>query len=136
MFIILLFTILFLFFSNNTDVTTKEIRTNISTVNEATFNITEEIVTYTNLYEEEPTVRNVVFNIAHGIAYGVIVEINTILPIVVETAGGKYASTIMKFIILYLIIMFIFFIPRFITMVIALVFFIREKRKGKTRFWE
>ena len=136
MFIILIFTILFVFFSTPTDVTTEEIRNNLSNINEVLFNITENIIPYTNLYEKEPTVKDVVFNIAHGIGYGVIVDVNTALPLAIETAGGRYAVMIIKFVILYIIIMLIFSLPRIITMIIVFVFFIKEKKKSKTKFWQ
>ncbi len=134
--ILLIFTLLFVAFSNTNAVNPEDVRHNLTDMNDGLFNLTTETITYTNLYEEEPTVRNVVYNIMHGIIYGVVVEVNTLLPIAIETAGGTYAVTIMKFVILYIILILIFSLPRIITMILAFVFFIKEKRKGKTRFWE
>ena len=136
-FLISFFAVLFIFFSNNNiDITPEEVRNNLTSIDETLFNITENTIRYTNLYEEEPTVKNVVFNIAHGFVYGIVVDINTMLPIAVETAGGKYAATIMKFVLLYIVIMLIVSLPRIVTMVIALAFFISEKRKSKTKFYQ
>ncbi len=136
-FILLMFTAFFVVFSNaGVEINPADVRHNLTTINDILFNLTTETIQYTNLYEEEPTFSNVLYNIAHGIMYGITVELNTMMPIAIETAGGRYAATIFKFVIWWVVLMLVFSLPRIVTMIIALVFFIKEKKKSKTKFYQ
>ncbi len=135
-FIIIIFTTLFLYYSTD-DVIKKEPKEilNNMTIHEALFNITRNTVSYTNLYEEDITMKRVMFNIAHPIIYGIVVEINTIIPLAMYIASGSYANLLMKIILLYLLVLTIFLIPNFLKAFIALYFFIKEKKRTKEKWW-
>ena len=121
-------------YSNNELLTASEVTNKFSTVHEATFNITTNSFKYTNLYEETPTTNNVLFNIIHGVSYGLIVEINTLVPVMAY--GIKDLPFLIKFIVIALILIFIGSVFRVIYGIIAIVFFVKEKRKSEERFYQ
>lgn len=134
-FLITLFTVLFLYYSTEgNQKEPKELLSNM-TIHETTFNITKNVLGYTNLYEEEITMKRVVFNIAHPILYGVIVEINTLVPLAVYVASGSYATLLMKLILLWILFQLFFLIPNLIKAIIAIYFFVKEKKRTKEKWW-
>jgi len=132
---LLFFMILALFFNANPNIEPETILNNVSNVHNKTFNITETIG-YSNLYEEEITVEKVLFNVIHPIVYGIVVEVNTLLPLAVYVASGGYATVIMKYITIVLIFYFLFALPGIIKAILMIHFFRREKRKYKEKFWQ
>lgn len=105
------------------------------TIHDELFNITKNTIPYTNLYKEEPNLRNIILNLVHGVFYGFLVEINTLLPISIYIASGKYSNLLFKLVIVYICFYFLFLIPLIIKALIALYFFIREKRKDKVKWY-
>ncbi len=134
-FIVIIFTVIFIYYSaEGTHKEPGELLSNMS-IHETTFNITENVLGYTNLYEEEITMKRVVFNIAHPILYGVIVEINTLIPLAVYVVSGSYATLLMKLILLWVLFQLFFLIPSLIKASIAIYFFIKEKKRTKEKWW-
>lgn len=133
--VIILFATFFIYYSaEGNQREPKEILDNM-TIHETTFNITKNVLNYTNLYEEEITMKRVIFNIAHPILYGVIVEINTLIPLAVYIASGNYATLLMKLILLWILFQLFFLIPNLIKAIIAIYFFIKEKKRTKVKWW-
>ncbi len=133
--VITIFATLFIYYSEEGSQRTPEEILNNMAIHETTFDITKNVLGYTNLYEEEITMKRVVFNIAHPVIYGVIVEINTLIPLAVYIASGSYATLLMKLILLWILFQMFFLIPNIIKASIALYFFIKEKRRTKERWW-
>ena len=134
-FVIILFSVIFIYYSAEGDHKEPgELLSNMS-VHETTFNLTENVLGYTNLYEEEITMKKVVFNIAHPILYGVIVEINTLIPLAIYVASGSYATLLMKLMLLWILLQVFFIIPQIIKASIAIYFFIKEKKRTKEKWW-
>ena len=135
MFVIIIFTVLFIYYSAEGKQKTPEELLNNMTIHETTFNLTENVLGYTNLYEEEITMKRVVFNIAHPILYSAIVEINTLIPLAVYVASGSYTTLLMKLILLWILLQLFFLIPQIIKASIAIYFFIKEKKRTKEKWW-
>lgn len=117
---------------NNTT-TAEEMSMNLSELHNATWNITQTFP-YTNLYLEPPTVNNVLTNVIHSIMYPLLVNINTLIPISIKaTIETSFFFKVMIWItILYIIIL----IPRMVVGIITLTFFIKEKKRTKTKIYE
>jgi len=114
---------------------TKEVMlSSLEDVHNSTFMITENNFTYTNLYVEAPTPRNVMYNVLHGIAYGVLVEIHTVVPVLIYGA----ADTNILFRIGVLILCLWLLTKIFVIMYgsVALWFFVKEKRRYDEKVWE
>ena len=133
--VIIIFATLLLYYSAEGNQKEPEEIISSMTIHETTFNITKNVVGYTNLYEEEITMKKVIFNIVHPIAYGVIVEINTLIPLAVYVASGSYATLLMKLILLWILLQLFFLIPTILKASIALYFFIKEKKRTKEKWW-
>ena len=130
--IISFFVVVTLFFHNNTDVEAEYILSNLSDTHDTIFNLTE-IVSYSNLYEEEITIKKVMYNAINPIIYAVVVEINTLIPLAVYVASGSYASILMKYLVVVLIVYLLFAIPNIIKAIISIYFFVVEKKKYKKK---
>ncbi len=116
------------------DVTPQNVTGTISHIQNSTFNITTNNFPYTDLYNEQPTVQNVVYNFMHGIVYAVLVEVHTLIPVIAY--GVSDLPFLMKIGILCLVVMFMGLIFRGGYLIIALVFFIKEKRQSHGRVYE
>lgn len=103
------------------------------------YNETEKITqifNYTNLYQEKPTVQNVVYNVVNPIAYTVVKEMNTLIPLTMYIMNGEYAGTIMKIILIIIAIYLIFIIPLLIKTGVTIYFFIKERKKNKEKWYQ
>ena len=134
--IIALLLVMGLYYSESEDPKNpSELLKNISSVHDDMMNITNYF-NYTNLYENEPTTKNVMFNIINPIIYAVVVELNTILPIATYAVAGQYHSLIFKVVIIMLILYVVLLIPKIVIAIITLYFFIKEKKKNKEKIWD
>jgi len=134
--VVITFITMHLFYSNtNVYVPPSNLTARLSSMDTTLFNITEQKIPYTSLYENEPTLNNVVFNIAHGLIYGIFVEVNTLIPVGVHIASGEHSSLLYKLAVFCLLLYFVFLIPIILKSAIALYFFIQEKRKSKTKWY-
>lgn len=105
-----------------------ELRHNMSRLNDLHTNLSIE---YVNLYEvDEITTELVIMNFIHSIYYVLIVQYNTVLPIIVEFAGGSYILMTVWLVALYMLLIML---PGILKALIALYFFIKEKRKYKEK---
>ncbi len=135
LFVMILFAVLVLTFNNNENIGPEQMLNNLSNIHETTFNITNTI-SYSNLYKEDITMIKVIYNIINPIIYGIVVEVNTMIPLAVYVASGSYGEIITKYIVVVFVIYLLFAIPRIITAAISLYFFIKEKKKYKEKVWE
>lgn len=135
LFFIVFFVILTLFFHSNTDLEAENILNNISNIHDTTFNLTNTI-SYSNLYEEEITIKKVMYNVINPIIYAIVVEINTLIPLATYVASGSYASILMRYLIVIGVFYLLFAIPNLIKAVISVYFFVKEKRKYKKEYKE
>jgi len=133
--IIFVFITMHIYYSNATTPRgPEEILSNLS-IQDRLFNITENTIPYTNLYAEEPTLTNVMFNVVHGMFYGIVVEMNTLIPVSVHIASGQYSSLLFKLILAYVCLYLLFLIPIILKASVALYFFIKEKKKLKEKWY-
>lgn len=115
--------------------TIQELQRNISKtgLHDNIMNLTNALP-YQDIYEEEPTMRQIVINIANGMVYSLAVTINTIVPTVI------WASTKTR-ILIYIALIYIawsilWLIPEIVKTAIIIYFWIREKKKSKMRFYQ
>ena len=135
LFLIIFFVILTTFFHSNTDMEAEDILSNISYMHDTTFNITNTF-NYSNLYEEEITIKKVMYNVINPIIYTIVVEINTLIPLATYVASGSYASVLMKYVIIIGVFYLLFAIPNLIKAIISIYFFVKEKKKYKEKYKE
>lgn len=133
--VLLFFAILTTFFHNNTDVEPEAVLDNLTRVHDTIFNLTN-VASYSNLYTEEITMNKVMFNIINPIIYGIAVEVNTLIPLATYVASGSYASVLMKYLVVVAIFYLLFAIPNLIKVIISIYFFVKEKRKYKSKYKE
>lgn len=130
-FIILLLTF-FLFFRNSPETPPNELleKDSFQNLHNKTFEITNNFE-YTNLYQQEPTIKNVAFNIVNGFLYNLLVQINTMIPVVAYAASHTDFMT--KWIIIGVTLLIITLIVKSIIPIIGIYFFIKEKKKYKEK---
>jgi len=125
------------------DVKINELNMKLGEGNESFYNKTFgliETIKYQNLYiKENITTKNVVHNILNPMVYMVITEVNTIIPIITnlnKRNNNNMKETLIKIGIILIILILIFKIPLLIGNFIIIYFFIKEKKKDKTKIWE
>ena len=132
--IAMVFITMTIFYNNSQEYVEPEtLLRNMSNIPEVTFNVLNDSVKYYDLYNEEPTILKIGYNIIHGILYGVIVEVNTLIPISVYIASGEHSDLLMQILMWYIIIVLLFFIPTITKAIFIIYFFVKEKRKRKDK---
>lgn len=130
--VFMFFALLIVVFDNNPDIEPENVLNNLSRIHEATFNITNKIG-YSNLYEEEITIKKVAYNVINPIIYGIVVEVNTFIPLATYVASGSYASVIMKYVIVIVILYLLVALPNLIKAIVSIYFFMKEKKRYKKK---
>lgn len=131
----LIFLSMYLFYDNTDTYIEPSNITKQLNISPILFNITEENFQYTDLYNTEPNIHNVMFNILHGIIYSIIIEVNTLIPVTIYIASGESNLLLMKIIIVYFLIMSLFLIIPIIKSIISIYFFIKERKKYNEKWW-
>ncbi len=132
-----LFILVLLFLVNGiSDNSTTEILTKLENVENNTFGLTK-IFNYTSLYNETNiNTQNILFNIINPLVYTIVVEINTMLPVVIYAAANPGSRTTINVVIAIVIIWLIIKIPIILKSLIAIWFFFKEKKKYNEKIWE
>lgn len=139
LFIAILSVSLFLAFNQSPLLNPEEIVNNLSNVEAVTFNLTSgniDLLSYTSLYENEPTFFNVIGNFMHASLYSMLVAVNTFIPLTILATSTYYAPLIVKLILAYIALHVLFFLPSFFKFLIAIYFFVKEKKYYKEKVYE
>lgn len=131
---VILLVIFITFYTYNPTMDPNDIVTELQEVHDSTMNITDSIY-YTNLYEEEITTQKVIYNVLNPLIYTILVEVNTLVPLLVHFAGGTYASVALTLVIIYFVLISLLWLPQIIKAIIMIIFFIRERRLNKEKWW-
>lgn len=75
-----------------------DIMEKLQPVEETLFNLTENIH-YSSMYAEEGNMSTAILNIAHGFVYGIIVEMNTLMPLVVHIVYDHLPYSLLSMIV-------------------------------------
>lgn len=99
---------------------------------ETMFNLTKNNIPYTNQFNTTPTLNATIYNLIHGVVYGITVELMTIIPAITEFTW-KYISPekTMQIIKILLITLAIWLLTKMFLPTIATYIFIGDIAKEK-----
>ena len=118
------------------EVSTEVFISNLSSVENSTFDLLNKLP-YTSMYNSSNiNVGNIVSNIANLLVYPVVAGVNTIIPISVYAFRGEWGGTLINIILAIILLFVIFYIFQIIKIIICIYFFVKEKKKDKTKFWQ
>lgn len=127
--------ILFAINARETGMSKEQLLKEMQEIEIETMNMTQTIP-YTSLYQNEITTERMIHNLINPIIYTLVVGVNTIIPILVHITYGNQEVILLRVSIVITILVIVTTFMWIITKLIILHFFLKEKKKTKTKWHE